>query len=285
MSIANKAVWVIERNSGRELSLSGIAQACGVSRSHLANAFGTQVGLSVMHYVRARRLSEAARLLAGGAPDILAVALDAGYASHEAFTRAFRDAFGVTPERVRERGSLEDITLIEPFELKPETSTRLEPPRYIESAAIKIVGLLEPFSWETAIRIPGQWQRFMPYYESIACKDEQIPLGVCFPADDEGTFEYICSVEVSRFADHAPELVERVIPQATYAVFEHRAHIARIGETYTAIWNRILPEVGRMQADAPVLERHNQTFDPQTGEGGVTIWVPLAPQSSQRGDE
>src|SRR5215472_8782310 len=116
MSLATQAVWIIERNSERDLSLSGIARACGVSRSHLANAFGTATGLPVMHYVRVRRLSEAAKVLAGGAPDILAVALDAGYASHEAFTRAFRDNFGMTPERVRERGSIGGLPLVGPLE-------------------------------------------------------------------------------------------------------------------------------------------------------------------------
>ena len=50
-----------------------------------------------MRYVRARRLTR--RTHAGAnAPDILQVALDAGYGSHEAFTRAFRDCFGITPE-------------------------------------------------------------------------------------------------------------------------------------------------------------------------------------------
>ena len=68
-----------------------------VSRSHLAHAFGTATGLSVMQYVRARCLSDAARVLAGGAPNILTVALDAGYNSHEAFTRAFRDRFEESP--------------------------------------------------------------------------------------------------------------------------------------------------------------------------------------------
>jgi AraC family transcriptional regulator len=37
----------------------------------------------------------------GGRPDILHVALDVGYGSHEAFTWAFREQFGVTPEAIR----------------------------------------------------------------------------------------------------------------------------------------------------------------------------------------
>src|SRR5215207_9231131 len=93
MSLPDRALWIIERNSTRPLTLDGIAAACGVSRSHLAHAFGTTTGLSVMHYVRARRLSATAQALAAGAPDILAIALEAGYGSHEAFTRAFRAHF------------------------------------------------------------------------------------------------------------------------------------------------------------------------------------------------
>ena len=51
-----------------------------------------------MRYMRGRRLSEAARVLANGGADILTVALDFGYGSHEAFTRAFRRSqFGVNP--------------------------------------------------------------------------------------------------------------------------------------------------------------------------------------------
>lgn len=64
-----------------------------------------------MRYVRGRRLTEAAKALSRGAPDIFSVALDAGYGSHEAFTRAFPDEFGVTPETIRTQGHLkkEDV--------------------------------------------------------------------------------------------------------------------------------------------------------------------------------
>src|ERR1700730_2814090 len=101
MNPAQKALWFIEGHLARELTLDEVAAIGGVSRYHMVRAFAAATGLSVMRYVRARRLSEAARALAGGAPDILRVALDADYGSHEAFTRAFRDHFGVTPEAVR----------------------------------------------------------------------------------------------------------------------------------------------------------------------------------------
>src|SRR6201993_1561952 len=78
----------------------------GVTDHHLARAFGVLTGQSLMRYVRGRRLTEAARSLAAGEPDILKVALEAGYGSHEAFTRAFREQFQVTPEDFRSARSL-----------------------------------------------------------------------------------------------------------------------------------------------------------------------------------
>ena len=49
----------------------------GVSRFHLTCAFGLGAGMPLVKYLRGRRLTEAARALARGAPDILALALDA----------------------------------------------------------------------------------------------------------------------------------------------------------------------------------------------------------------
>ena len=97
MNPVKKALWFIESHYSRELTLDDIASGGCVSRYHLSRAFEAATGRPVMRYVRARRLTEAARRLTGGAPDILAVALEAGYGSHEAFTRAFREQFGLTP--------------------------------------------------------------------------------------------------------------------------------------------------------------------------------------------
>src|ERR1700738_340053 len=107
MNPAQKALWFIESHLGDALTLDEIAAIGGVSRYHMVRAFAAATGLSVMRYVRARRLSEAARALANGAPDILGVALDADYGSHEAFTRAFRDHFGITPEALRAQRRLD----------------------------------------------------------------------------------------------------------------------------------------------------------------------------------
>src|SRR3954452_15282983 len=115
MNPAGKALWYIESHLAEALTLDDISEVAGISRFHMVRAFAAATGLSVMRYVRARRLTEAARALAGGAPDILALALEADYGSHEAFTRAFRDHFGITPEAVRASTCVDKPRLQEPL--------------------------------------------------------------------------------------------------------------------------------------------------------------------------
>src|ERR1700721_2833643 len=130
MNPARKALWFIESHLAHELTLDDISDVAGVSRFHMVRAFAAATGFSVMRYVRTRRLSEAARALAGGAPDILTLALDADYGSHEAFTRAFRDQFGVTPEAVRAAGRPDHIKLQEPILMDSSLTENLQAPRF-----------------------------------------------------------------------------------------------------------------------------------------------------------
>jgi AraC family transcriptional regulator len=124
----------------QKLPLDAIADAVGVSRFHLSRAF--TVGCAVAPYVRARRLTEAARTLTQDASDILAVALDTGYGSHEAFTRAFRVHFGVTPERLRARGDLDERDLMEAIRMDDKTLTAsVAPVRIAREDALLVFGV------------------------------------------------------------------------------------------------------------------------------------------------
>src|SRR6202035_3694269 len=136
-------------------------------------------GRSVMTYVRGRRLSEAARSLANGAPDILAVALDAGYDSHEAFTRAFRDQFGMTPEAVRAGRHLDNLELVERIKMDESLIAHLEPPRFEAGKPLLIAGLGERYNDETCAGIPAQWQRLQPYIGNVPGQIGRATYGVC----------------------------------------------------------------------------------------------------------
>src|SRR5437762_2986210 len=160
MNPAQKALWFIESHLASALTLDEIAAIGGVSRYHMVRAFAVATGHSVMRYVRARRLSEAARALASGAPDILGVALDADYGSHEAFTRAFREHFGITPEAVRAQRRLDTLKLQGPITMDSTLIDHLAPPRFEAAKPFLVAGLGDRYSCETSAAIPGQWQRF-----------------------------------------------------------------------------------------------------------------------------
>src|SRR5229473_7991594 len=160
MNPAQKALWYIESHLADALSLDEIAAIGGVSRFHMVRAFAAATGMSVMRYVRTRRLSEAARALAQGAPDILNLALDADYGSHEAFTRAFRDHFGVTPEAVRSSTRLDHIKLQEPILMVSTLTDNLHVPRFETSRPLLVAGISERYNHENGAGIPNQWQRF-----------------------------------------------------------------------------------------------------------------------------
>jgi AraC family transcriptional regulator len=275
MDPVEKALWLIENRFASDLSLDEIARGAGASRFHMSHAFGLATGRSLMRYVRGRRLTEAARSLATGAPDILAIALDAGYGSHEAFTRAFRDYFGVTPETVRAQRRLDNLALVEPIRMDANLIVDLEPPRFEAGKAMLIAGLGARYTFETNEGIPAQWQSFAPHLGHISGQVGPTTYGVCCNGDDQGSFEYIAGVEVANFADLPDDFARVRIPAQRYAVFSHRKHISAIRGTVYTIWNKWLPESGHQLADAPNFERYGRDFDPKTGTGVVEIWLPL----------
>ena len=275
MDSLGKAVWYIETHFGSEISLDDVACEAGLSKFHLVRAFGTHAGQSVMRYVRARRLSEAARCLAKGNIGILDVAIDAGYGSHEAFTRAFKDQFGVTPSFILKARSLQQIELVEPLKMDEET-TALPEPRIVVNDAILIVGLKKRYDDTTSAQIPAQWQAFAPHIGQIDTQKGNVAFGVLWNSDDDGNIDYITGVEVSGYSNVAKELDGLRIPPQTYAVFRHDGHVSEIRRSWKTIFSEWLPRSSRRLVDAPQFERYGEGFDPQAGSGDIEIWLPVS---------
>ena len=200
MTPVGKALWYIESHFNEAISLDDIAGVAGVSRFHMSRAFSVATGQSILAYIRGRRLTEAARKLAGGAPDILSVALEASYNSHEAFTRAFGLQFGMTPEILRGQGTLENLELVEPSPMSQSAKkTKLENPRMVEGKPLLVAGLSQRSSDNKGM--PAQWQRFVPYLGNIPGQVGRKAYGVLYNGDDSGNIDYMCGVEVKDFSD------------------------------------------------------------------------------------
>lgn len=275
MYLAGKALWFIESHYGSPITLDDIATHSGVSRFQMARAFESATGQSVMRYVRSRRLTEAARALANGAPDILSVALDAGYSSHEAFTRAFCQQFGLTPQAVREQGNVNHLNLTEPLNMNHTPAITIEPTRSEISKPLLIAGLGGRFTVENHSAIPSLWQRLGPHIGHIPGQVGGKAYGIVHNYDEDGNFDYIAGVEVSDF-NRIPSDWERIrIPEQRYAVFTHRDHVSTIGQTCSAIWNSWFPQSGYQIADAPTIELYGEDFNPATGTGLIEVWFPV----------
>ncbi len=275
MSIAEKAVWHLEARLAEPCSLAELAVLCGVSTFHLTRAFRLPTGLSPIAYQRARRLSEAARRLADGADDILTVALDAQYGSHEAFTRAFTAQFGASPSAVRQARSLLNLQLTEPFAMDKDLIVDIASPRIEDSPTRRIVGLSDRFTFETNTRIPALWQEFSTHLGGYAGDERVATYGVCYDASDEEEFSYMAGVEVKAKAEAPSPLKTITIAAGRYAVFEHSGHISDLRKAVYTIWNKALPESGLTYRPAPDFERYDGRFNPETGVGLVEIWMPI----------
>ena len=270
-----KALWYIESHLDGELAVEDVARVADVSRFHLARIFSLALGQSPMTYARARRLTQAARALADGAPDILAVALAHRYGSHEAFTRAFRDQFGATPEQVRAKGAVDGLNLQEPLRMKTQTNTPIEAPRFETGRALLIAGLSARYKQGGDPAIPSQWQRFAPHIGRVPGQVGDIAYGVCANFDNDGSFDYVCGVEVKAFADLPREFTAIRVPEQRYAVFTHRGHISTIPQTMQAIWQKGIVAANLKPADSASFERYDERFNPVTGDGEVEVWMAL----------
>ena len=253
MDPVKTAIWCIESSFTAELTLDEIAQVSGVSRFHLSRAFGVATGRSVMRYVRERRLSEAARQLADGAPDILTVALDWGYGSHEAFTRAFREQFGVTPEELRARRDLSSLALVEPLPMHDITPAPIAEPRIVTGKPLLIAGFSGHFSMDKTQGIPLLWQKIAPHFGHIPGQSGYVAYGASYNCDENGAFDYIAGTEVSFFGDLTDEFA-RLIQQGDVTALTR------------------IPGIGKKTAERMLVELRDRVNDlgpAATASGGV----------------
>lgn len=270
MGATGRALWYIESHYATPLALADIARAVGLSPFHLSRLFQAGTGTSIVRYLRGRRLSEAARHLAQGAGDILAVALAAGYASHGTFTRAFTEQFGQTPERVR-AGGLDGIALVEAIKLDHTAQPCAARPQVTRAGPLRIAGINARYSTATVAGIPAQWQRLALAHPAPSA----VSFGICHNGDADGHFDYLAGIPCQPGHTPPPGWHTLDIPPRDYLVAWHAGHISTIRATWRWLLDVHLPAAGLHLANAPDLERYDARFDDRTGHGGVEIWLPL----------
>lgn len=273
MALLDQIIWQIESRLGEPITLNELSEHCAVSTYHMCRVFQQGVGMSIMFYVRARRLSVAAQAIAVKEESLLVIALDAGYASHEAFTRAFASYFGVLPSTVRAARSVSTLSLMEPLKMKQCMLVDVAKPEMRDRKAFRVVGLSVICSFGNTGAIPGLWRSLNTKEDDINGAISGVAYGVCCDADETGRFRYVAGVEATGGTE-GMDFVD--IPAGRYAIFTHTAHISGLPKTVYTIWNKSLPDLGLEPAKAPDFELYNKRFDPETGRGTVEIWIPIS---------
>ncbi len=218
----------IEEHLQECLTVDELARIAGFSPYHYYRVFNAYVGIPVVDYIRRRRLAHAAAELVRG-KRIIDIALDYGFDTHSGFAKAFRKAYGCSPEqyRVHVSGQMPkkvNLHLLVQYNL---TGGVVVEPRIITKPAARIAG----YELKTTSREGKNFQEIPAFWgsmtqEKLAMLHNKLhavhhnELGACFPPDSTtGDFSYVIAVEVHDYEDAPPEMFRGELPEATYAVF------------------------------------------------------------------
>lgn len=91
----------IKSKRGKDMTLTVLSQKFGYSEFYISRKFREVSGMKLQDYLRYRRLAFALKDVRDTDKGILEIAMDYGFSSNEAFTRAFKEAYGITPSEYR----------------------------------------------------------------------------------------------------------------------------------------------------------------------------------------
>ena len=167
--------------------------------------------------------------------------------------------------------------------MQQTTATKLAAPRWEDHPALLIGGLREHYTAQSVNDIGNQWQRLAPYFGRIPGQVGRAAYGLVLGRQNgvDG-FDYLAGVEVADGASLPAGFTTVELPSLRYAVFDHHEHVSKLKDTMSAIWRHWLPASGHEPAgekgsgDGPgMVEFYGEEFDPQTGLGGIEVWLPV----------
>jgi len=286
----NTALAFIETHLEEKLELDSIAATACCSQFHFMRMFEVVSGMSVGDYIRRRRLSQAALALSSGREKVIDVALRYGYDTPEAFAKAFKRLFGITPSEAAKPGSR--LTTFPPLTVSVvlKGSQAMQYRMHTQENAITLSGLGIrvckrnqqqfkdiPLFWRESVQnglVSKLWQSSGPMGM----------LGVCCewaPATEE--FSYLIAIDKPEGETPPLEgLRELVLPAAQYAIFEIEGQLPKaIQDAWQRIYTEWFPNSGYEHAGSPDFERYppfavdDPRGDPASPHCVTEIWVPL----------
>lgn len=245
----------IDRHIAEDLSLDALADVAALSRFHFHRVFRAVTGETAAEAVRRIRLHKAGFALIATTTSVARIAADHGYPNVASFTRAFRDAYGVTPLAFRKRGQLlspgqtprEKVKLMYAVEIRSEGAKKLAAVPHKGSYQEINVAFGKASTLLSTRDLMARAEKMIGVYyddpSSVAERDLRSHAGFTFSGD----------LEVS-----AP--LERVdLPAGRYAVLTFKGPYSGLPTGYDQLYGSWLPDSGEEPADSPVYELYINT--------------------------
>jgi len=250
-----RVVEHIYDNLDGDLSLDALAEVAAMSRFHWHRIWHGMMGETLAQTARRIRLHRAAMMLVHEPAGLAEIAARCGYPSQASFTRAFRDAYGITPGAFREAGR--DVPPLRSGLARSETmydvTVTEEQPRRV--AGVTHTGpyteISEAFE-KMGATIVGRGQ--MSQAREMIGVYWQDPRAT--PPEELRSF---AGVSVGEEFQIAPPLEELRLDGGTYAVLRFHGPYTGLQSAYDYLFGPWLAEGGRTLRDAPCFELYKNT--------------------------
>jgi AraC family transcriptional regulator len=274
----------IERDLDADLSVERLCAVAAFSKFHFHRQFSELFGLSVGRYVQLLRLKRASyQLVFRPEQRIIEVALASGYDSHEAFSRAFKKAFGQTPSGFREQPAWQPWhEAYQPMiELRSTHMTNEHSPqevRIVELAPLRVAVLEhrgDPRRLFETIRSFIEWRK-----QNGLRKDTSRTFNILYDdpfATQASRFRFdLCATIERDVPDNSLGVYPRTIPGGRCATLRHVGSDDRLGESVQYLYGTWLPASGEEVRDFPLyLERVRFFPDVPENEAVLDLYLPL----------
>lgn len=278
----------IQANLDEPLSLEELARIAYFSPFHFHRIFKGMVGEPVKEHIRRLRMERSVWHLRSTDRSILDIALDAGYETHESFTRAFRSKFGDAPSVFRRADSMVRFES-SPSGIHFHPGEKLDNFKPIIRGGMKMdvrIENIEPIR-VAFVRHIGPYDECDPAWQKLCAwagprgllgPDAKV-IGVSYD-DPEVTppekIRYDACIAVGDTVEPEGEIGIKEIAGGDYAITTHKGPFEKLIETYSQLSGEWAPQSGRVVKPTACFEIYLNDPDKTPPEELLTdIYVPL----------
>lgn len=282
-----RGIDYIEESLGVDLQTADVARQAGISHWHFQRIFKALTNETLKHYIRSRRFAISLEALLSTERRIIEIALAAGFQSQESFTRAFKQAFGVTPAEYRKQGHrhqfLRRPRLDAEYMDHLGTNVSLEPELY-DQPELLLVGMstyifgVESDKNNIAQQLPALWDVFLSRMGEV---QEAVP-GCCYGivcprSENADELEYVAAIAVRREVSPPSGMLLRRLAPSRYAKFTHRGLVQRLDQTVNYIYGNWLANSGLRHSYAADIEFYGAGYHPTADSSVIHYAIPVLP--------